>query len=107
LIFALGVYILGCREESITEVSKRSPRDWGGRALVSVGLFSYSLYLVHVPMEKVVWHYVVEPLGLSLTAAFFMLTIAGVGAALALAWGVHLLIERPSMGWSRQIRTDK
>ena len=103
-IFAVGVYVLGQREESIAELADRSPRAVGGRALMKIGLFSYSLYLVHSPSEKIVWHFVVGPLGLNPTVAFFLLVATGIVASLIAAFALYLIIERRSMAWSRRVR---
>jgi len=71
---------------------------------MKIGLFSYSLYLVHSPSEKIVWHFVVGPLGLNPTVAFFLLVATGIVASLIAAFALYLIIERRSMAWSRRVR---
>jgi peptidoglycan/LPS O-acetylase OafA/YrhL len=65
------------------------------RACLKLGLFSYSLYLVHVPRVASLHVYVIEPTGLS-TQGQFLLTVAiGVPSILAFSYGFHLLFEAP------------
>ena len=67
------------------------------RPLVWIGTFAYSLYLIHAPLVQVVWQYLFNPLHLSDTATFFLLTTAGSLLILGAAYGFHLVFERPFM----------
>jgi peptidoglycan/LPS O-acetylase OafA/YrhL len=102
-IFAVGIYVLGLREQPTLEASRRISRVGGAKALMSIGLISYSVYLVHSPTEKIVWHFVVEPLDLNPSIAFVLLAVVGIGLSLGAAYVLYLVIERRSMGWSRRI----
>ena len=71
------------------------------RPLVAVGAFSYSLYLVHAPVVAFFIQWLLPRLrahGMILAGnnlvAFDFLVVA---AALALAYGFHLAVERPFM----------
>jgi peptidoglycan/LPS O-acetylase OafA/YrhL len=64
------------------------------RPFVFVGAFSYSLYLMHVPILRVVWLYFVEPLDLSPTRDFALLAAVGVPAALIGTYLFFLVFER-------------
>jgi peptidoglycan/LPS O-acetylase OafA/YrhL len=70
-------------------------RALGSRAGLRVGLFSYSIYLVHAPVVGVLERYVVGPLALPPLAAFAVLLAIGVPAVLGLCYGFHLLFEAP------------
>jgi peptidoglycan/LPS O-acetylase OafA/YrhL len=65
------------------------------RAGLRLGLFSYSIYLVHAPVVGVLDVYAVRPLGLAPVAHFAALVAIGVPAVLAVSWGFHLLFEAP------------
>jgi hypothetical protein len=58
-------------------------------------LASPSLYLMHVPILRVVWLYFVEPLDLSPTRNFALLAAVGVPAALIGTYLFFLVFERP------------
>jgi peptidoglycan/LPS O-acetylase OafA/YrhL len=65
------------------------------RAVVGVGRFSYSLYLIHAPILLVISLWVVEPLDLSPNATFGLLLALVVPTALLSAYGFFRLFERP------------
>jgi peptidoglycan/LPS O-acetylase OafA/YrhL len=64
--------------------------------LVQIGVFSYSFYLVHAPLEHLFW-FALRPLGLSPDAYFAVLAIVCMPAILGLSYGFHVLFERPFM----------
>ena len=103
-VFALGLFSLGCRRQVPT--AEPGPAHPVGHTLALIGLVSYSLYLVHSPAEKIVWHFVVEPLDLNAPAAFVVLTVIGIAASLVGAYVLYLVIERRSMSWSRGVRAS-
>jgi peptidoglycan/LPS O-acetylase OafA/YrhL len=70
-------------------------RPLQSRAGLKVGLFSYSIYLMHAPVVAVLDIYVVRKLGLPPVAHFAALVAVGVPAVLAVCWGFHLLFEAP------------
>jgi peptidoglycan/LPS O-acetylase OafA/YrhL len=71
----------------------RATLEW--RPLVLLGLFSYSVYLIHAPLLQVLWQYVLYPLHLGDTVTFFLLELGGVPLILAAAYGFFLVFERP------------
>jgi peptidoglycan/LPS O-acetylase OafA/YrhL len=70
-------------------------RPLQSRAGLRLGLFSYSIYLMHAPVVGVVDVDVVRPLGLPPVAHFAALVAIGLPAVLAVCWGFHLLFEAP------------
>jgi peptidoglycan/LPS O-acetylase OafA/YrhL len=60
-----------------------------GAALISIGLFSYSLYLVHVPIGG----RVVNGL-LRLPLPFLVPSAVAVGASIVAGWCFHVAVER-------------
>ena len=106
-VFAVGLYALAARAVRGNREPANGPATTvgtrTGRLLLAVGLMSYSLYLVHAPTEKVVWHFVVAPLGLAPLPAFFAIMVLGVGCSLVAAYVLFLLVEQPSMAWSRRV----
>lgn len=64
------------------------------KRMLSIGAFSYSLYLIHLPVIQLVWQYAIRPFNLSDWAQFLVLVLAGTPAAIGAAWLFYLLIER-------------
>jgi peptidoglycan/LPS O-acetylase OafA/YrhL len=75
--------------------------EW--RPIVFMGMFSYSLYLTHVPVLRVVELYVVNPRHLSPNGSFFLSVLIGLPSALVFAYCFFRLFERPFLG-KRSIR---
>lgn len=67
----------------------------GSRPLRSVGLFSYSVYCVHLPILWLVWHLWLASLRVSPMAHFLLLTGLGVPVALVGSWVFSLAFEKP------------
>ena len=105
LVFAAGLYLMATRSRSV-DCPPRRPKvvERGERVLAQIGLISYSLYLVHSPTEKIVWHFVISRLGVSPETSFVALAVAGVATSVAVAAVLHLIIERRSIDWSRRVR---
>jgi peptidoglycan/LPS O-acetylase OafA/YrhL len=70
-------------------------RVLGSRAGLKLGLFSYSIYLMHAPIVGLLNKYIVAPMGLPALAQFFVLLAIGVPAVLVGCYGFHLLFEAP------------
>jgi peptidoglycan/LPS O-acetylase OafA/YrhL len=63
-------------------------------ALRNTGAFSYSLYLVHMPLLQVVWLTTILPLGLTEVSAFVAMFLIGTTVSLAVAYAFYLAVER-------------
>jgi peptidoglycan/LPS O-acetylase OafA/YrhL len=63
--------------------------------LVSVGHYSYSLYLIHAPLLLVAWLYVVKPLDLGTGGSFAVMVFAVGPLILLTSYGFHRCVERP------------
>jgi len=75
-----------------------SPVRWLQFAPVeTLGIFSYSLYLIHSPILAVMAIIGRDHLGLTGEAAYIFILTVGVAVALAGAYAFHLLFERPFM----------
>jgi peptidoglycan/LPS O-acetylase OafA/YrhL len=70
------------------------------RALLVVGTFSYSLYLIHAPILQIVWQYLIDPLRLLPEGQFVLLLLTGVPSCLMVAFLFFLACERPFMSTS-------
>jgi peptidoglycan/LPS O-acetylase OafA/YrhL len=64
------------------------------RPLLQIGAFSYSLYLMHMPILQLAWQYTIRPMWLPEWEQFKLLAIFGVPACLLTAWLFYILIER-------------
>lgn len=67
------------------------------KPLAFVGTFSYSLYLLHYPLEQVFWQYLSRPLGLGKTMTLAVDASVGSVAIVAASYVFFLFCERPFM----------
>jgi peptidoglycan/LPS O-acetylase OafA/YrhL len=65
------------------------------RTALFLGLFSYSIYLVHDPIVGVLHKYAFGPMDLSPLATFAVTLVIGLPVILAFCYGFHLLFEAP------------
>jgi peptidoglycan/LPS O-acetylase OafA/YrhL len=70
-------------------------RVLASRAALWLGVFSYSIYLVHDPILGVLDKYAFGPMDLSPLGTFGVTVALGVPLILALCYGFHLLFEAP------------
>jgi peptidoglycan/LPS O-acetylase OafA/YrhL len=69
----------------------------GWKPLARLGVFSYSLYLVHAPLLQVAWLLVVEPFELSQGASLAVMWLVAAPVIVGLAYAFHVVAERPFM----------
>jgi len=69
----------------------------GFRPLAFIGMFSYSLYLIHAPLLQARWQYALRPLQLGSGLTFTLLAVIGVPLVLAAAFLFYRTCERPFM----------
>jgi len=79
-----------------------SPR--GLRVLAPLGVISYSLYLLHVPVgyRLLDWGTQAYPLRDNLGST--LIALSAIGASLVMAIGFYFLIEHPSIRWARKVK---
>jgi peptidoglycan/LPS O-acetylase OafA/YrhL len=68
-----------------------------------LGLFSYSIYLMHAPLVGVLAQHVFGPLHLTRLVTFTLLLAVGLPVIILLCYGFHLAFEAPFLehrGWS-------
>ena len=65
------------------------------KPLVAVGLFSYSLYLIHAPLLQLLWQYSLRPMHLTPMILFSTLALIGVPLIVAVSYVFSLGCERP------------
>lgn len=72
------------------------------RSLALIGVFSYSLYLVHAPLQQLIWQYALVPLHLGALPAFLLLAFVGCPAIVGFAYLFFLVAERPLLRKPRE-----
>lgn len=65
------------------------------RVMLRLGLFSYSIYLLHGPLLGVIDEKIVGPMHLAPLATFGLLIAIGVPIVLVACYGFHLMFEAP------------
>jgi peptidoglycan/LPS O-acetylase OafA/YrhL len=70
-------------------------RVLASRPALRIGLFSYSIYLIHAPIVSVLDKYGFAKLGLDPLAKFGAMVVVGGPLILGLSYGFHLLFEAP------------
>jgi peptidoglycan/LPS O-acetylase OafA/YrhL len=93
LLFGLGVACLLALMHSGGTAPVRGVL--ASRSALWLGLFSYSIYLVHAPIVGVLNKYAVGPLDLPPLAGFGLMLALGLPIILALCYGFHLVFEAP------------
>jgi peptidoglycan/LPS O-acetylase OafA/YrhL len=73
----------------------RVRRVLSSRVALTIGLFSYSIYLLHGPLVTLLYQKVFGPLHLAPVPTFGLLLVVGVPVILAICYGFHLMFEAP------------
>jgi peptidoglycan/LPS O-acetylase OafA/YrhL len=63
--------------------------------LRTVGRFSYTIYLIHVPILALIWLYVVQPLHWAGVPSFFLMLGLALPVVLVVSYGFSALFEQP------------
>jgi len=105
---SLGEILFGIGAAGGVILMANNPNGWvvqrlSSRPLVAIGTFSYSLYLIHSPLQQLFWQFVLDPLHLPKPATFGLLAFAGTPLLVAAAYGFHLLFERPFMSQRQRL----
>lgn len=72
------------------------------KPVAGLGIFSYSLYLVHAPLLQVFWQLVVQPLSLNRDANLVLVWGLGVPLMILCAYGFYRVAERPFVELARR-----
>ena len=79
----------------------RTVLEW--QPFVWIGERSYSLYLLHVPIQAALLKVAISTLDLSHTERLIFLLTVGFGILLGLTWIFHRVVEIPAMALSRRM----
>lgn len=104
---ALDLFI-GVATAAALVVSSRSSTSWLRRALsfapISfIGIFSYSLYLIHAPLLQIIWQYGLRHTSLTLEAQFGLMMSVGLALILGASYLFYRLFEEPFMRSPRKL----
>jgi peptidoglycan/LPS O-acetylase OafA/YrhL len=67
-------------------------------AFSKIGIFAYSVYLIHEPLQQIIWQYAILPQAASKPAQFVALCVASVVVVIPVSFGFYQLFERPFLG---------
>lgn len=81
----------------------RTVRAFSWAPIAGIGVFSYSLYLVHAPLLQVFWQMVAQPFGLDRPTTLLVMWIGGVPVMVAASYGFYLLVEKRVPGFRRAL----
>jgi peptidoglycan/LPS O-acetylase OafA/YrhL len=93
--YIVGIWASCLLIEVTTRQKGLLARFFGWKPLIWIGTFAYSLYLIHMALLRLMWQYVVFPLGLSNFPTFLVLLVGGVPLIVLAAYGFFCLAERP------------
>jgi peptidoglycan/LPS O-acetylase OafA/YrhL len=80
---------------------------FNSRLLVRIGIFSYSLYLMHAPFQTVLTN-ILRSLGLNNDFFFVVMLFPGIPIIVLMTYAFHILFERPFMPpAARQVMDSK
>jgi len=91
----VGLATACCLAYATEAATSRTRRALEHKPLLSVGRFSYSLYLIHAPVLLVAWVFVVQPLDVSSGAKLAVMMGVVVPLIIAASYGFHVAVERP------------
>ena len=91
---AILALVVACTKDQLSGRETRIGRALSHSSLTWLGLFSYSLYLVHMPILAM-FAAAARALSLSTTMSYLLVLLVGIPVALLLAYGFHLVFERP------------
>jgi peptidoglycan/LPS O-acetylase OafA/YrhL len=93
LLFGLGVASL--MAVMFTGGLPRVRRVFASRVAVTIGLFSYSIYLLHGPLVGLFYEKIFYPMHLAPLVTFALLLVVGIPTILIVCYGFHLIFEAP------------
>jgi peptidoglycan/LPS O-acetylase OafA/YrhL len=90
--------ILECTRQNLQSPERPSPllRVLSSRAATRVGAFSYSIFLVHFPIERSFVRFLASS-GFEARASFAIALLVVLPCILAAAYAFHLIFEKPAM----------
>jgi peptidoglycan/LPS O-acetylase OafA/YrhL len=101
-LFAFSLLVAGARTEGRNPVRA----VLGARWLAAIGVFSYSIYLIHAPLLQVETQYVLGPMHLGAAREYLLLLALGVPVIVLASYCFFLVCERPFMS-ARQKRASR
>jgi peptidoglycan/LPS O-acetylase OafA/YrhL len=92
--------VVGILTSSILVICTQWPGMWVSRVaswrpIVTIGTFSYSLYLLHVPLQQFLWLDILLPMKLGKVLTFTLGLTVGTGLIVVFTFLFYLLFERP------------
>ncbi len=97
VMITVSALLLACANQSIL----RTVLEW--RPFVWIGERSYSLYLLHVPIQAALLKVAITTLDLTHTERLMFSLTFGFGILIGLTWIFHRFVEIPSMALSRRL----
>jgi len=77
------------------------------KPLVAIGLFSYSIYLLHAPLLQLIWQYGLVPWHMASVPLFLVLALIGVPLVVAASYIFSLGCERPFLNSQAKATTKR
>lgn len=94
--------LMGVISASVLVLATRGERSTWRRIgalpfFVWVGGFSYTLYLIHFPLQQLFWQTFTEPTGLSSLGGFLIVAFLGTASIIGVSFAFYRVFEKPFM----------
>ncbi|MEI8308140.1 MAG: acyltransferase [Chloroflexales bacterium] len=107
----LSDYVVGLWSVALLITTSRQGswlnRFFAWKPLSFVGTFAYSIYLIHAPLLRLIWQYVLLPMNLSPIGNMALLGPVGVPLIVGLSYLFFLVAERPFLNSRRGRRPSQ
>ncbi len=97
----IGLLTAACLTFATLRPESALSRGLSVKPLAWLGAFSYSFYLVHFPLQQVLWQLIAHPAGWSRLTTFLFMSSVGTACIIGFAFAFFRMFERPFMTESK------
>lgn len=91
----VGFVVISLLIYMATRTDNMLHRFMGSKIMVGLGIFSYSLYLIHAPLLQISWHHIFSRWDASPTVVFWAFHLLTIPVIILISYLFHCCFERP------------